>query len=89
LNHNFNLSPEQMQQLLNLAGQKLGTDPNQLKTQLEGGALDGVLDKMDPAAAAQVGRILNDPAALRETLGSPKVKLMLAALLARGEQGNG
>ena len=47
MDHNFNLSPEQTQQLLNIAGEKLGADPEQLRQQLESGKLDGLMGKLD------------------------------------------
>ena len=81
LDHNFNLSPEQTQQLLNIAGEKLGADPEQLRQQLESGKLDGLMGKLDQQKANELGRLLNDPEALRQTLSSPAVKAMLNALL--------
>ena len=84
MNNNFNLSPDQLDQLLGVAGQKLGTDPQQLKSQLQSGALDGVMNRIPPEKAQEINALLQDPQALEQFLSSPKVKMMLAALLGKG-----
>ena len=83
LNNNFNLDPQQAQQLLKIAGQKLGTDPNQLRQQLESGRLNDLLGQMNPQQAARVNQLLQDPEALKQTLSSPAVRAMLAGLLGK------
>ncbi len=81
MNNNFDLSPEQAQRLLNIAGQKLGADPNHLKQQLESGRLNDLLGQMNPQQSAQLNRLLQDPEALKQTLSSPAVRAMLGNLL--------
>ncbi len=81
MNNNLNLSPDQVDSLLRMAGEKLGTDPNQLRQQLESGSLGNILGKMDPGSAAQVNKVLQDPQALQQMLSSQKVQVMLKALL--------
>ena len=83
MNNNFNLDPQQAQQLLKIAGQKLGTDPNQLRQQLESGRLNDLLGQMNPQQAARVNQLLQDPEALKQTLSSPAVRAMLAGLLGK------
>ena len=81
LNNNFDLTPEQTQRLLNIAGEKLGADPTQLQQQLESGRLDQLLGRLDPQRSAELSRLLKDPEALRQTLSSPGVRAMLQAML--------
>lgn len=81
LNNNFDLSPEQTQRLLNIAGQQLGADPGQLRQQLENGGLAELMGRMNPQQAAQMNQLLQNPEALRQTLSSPAVRMMLGKLL--------
>ena len=81
LNNNFDLTPEQTQRLLNIAGEKLGADPAQLQQQLESGRLDQLLGRLDPQRSAELSRLLKDPEALRQTLSSPGVRAILQAVL--------
>jgi hypothetical protein len=81
LNNNFNLTPEQTQRLLNIAGQKLGADPANLQQQLESGRLNDLLGRMNPQQSARLNQLLQDPEALKQTLSSPAVRLMLNNLL--------
>ena len=81
MNNNFDLTPEQTQRLLNIAGEKLGADPAQLQQQLESGRLDQLLGRRDPQRSAELSRLLKDPEALRQTLSSPGVRAMLQAML--------
>lgn len=81
MNNNFDLSPEQTQRLLNIAGQQLGADPGQLRQQLENGGLAELMGRMSPQQAAQMNQLLQNPEALRQTLASPAVRMMLGRLL--------
>lgn len=81
LNNNFDLTPEQTQRLLNIAGQKLGADPARLQQQLESGRLNDLLGRMNPQQSARLNQLLQDPEALKQTLSSPAVRLMLNNLL--------
>ena len=81
MNNNFDLTPEQTQRLLNIAGEKLGADPAQLQQQLESARLDQLLGRLDPQRSAELSRLLKDPEALRQTLSSPGVRAMLQAML--------
>jgi len=81
LSNNFNLTDEQARRLLNLAGEKLGTDPDRLRSRLEQGSLDGVLGRLDEEKKARLNSLLADPEALKQTLASPAVRAMLKNLL--------
>ena len=49
LANNFNISPDQMDSLLALAGKKMGKDPEKLREQMQSGQMDGILGGLSPA----------------------------------------
>ena len=75
------LSPEKMNALLKLAGQKLGRDPETLKKQIESGQMDQVTQGMSPEQAKQVQSMLQNPKAIGQILENPQVKRMLGDLM--------
>jgi len=74
---NFNLSEEKKNQLLQMAGKKLGTDPDTLKEKLESGQIENLLGNLDPNAVSRVNSLLQNPAALNALLGSEQLKSIL------------
>lgn len=78
--NNLNLSEDQINQLLNMASQRLGTDPQQLKNQLMSGSLDG----LGGEGGSQLNQLLSNPQAMEKLMSSSKIKTMLGALLGRG-----
>ena len=81
MNQTPNLPPEKMNHLLNLAGKKLGTNPGELKQQIEQGNLSGVLGKMEPDKAAQINQLLNNPKELEKLFNSPQMSDMIKKLM--------
>lgn len=79
--NNQSISPETINQLLNLAGQRMGTDPMKLKAQLEQGAFSDVLGKLPKGQSDMVSSMLNNPAALEKMLNTPKAQQMLKDLM--------
>lgn len=79
--NNPNLSPQKLDALLKIAGQKLGRDPQDLKNQLQNGQLDQVTKGMSPRQQQQIGSILSDRKKLGQMLESPQVKQMLEQLM--------
>lgn len=77
----FTPSAAGMNALLGMAGRQLGTDPQRLKAQLEGGKLDEVLSGLDPQKSAQINSLLKNPQQLESLLQSPQVKNLLGALM--------
>lgn len=81
MNQLNNLSSEQINALLAMAGKKLGRDPQQLRAELESGKLDKLMNGMDSASAKKVNQVLQDPEALKAALNNDKVKAVLNSLL--------
>ena len=79
--NNFNISDENLTALLELAGKKLGKNPQELKQQLESGQIEDALGSMDPAAAGKVNALLQNPKALEAMLGNDKIKNMLSGMM--------
>ena len=79
--NNFNLSDDKLASLLEIAGKKLGKDPQELKKQLESGQLDNVLGSLDPKAKNQVNTLLQNPKMVETMLQNDKIRNMLGGLL--------
>lgn len=81
MNNNFNLPDDKLDSLLKLAGKKLGRDPNQLRSELESGKLDGVLGNLDSKTATQMNGLLQNPKALEAMLQNEKIRNLLNGLM--------
>ena len=75
---NMNFSPDKMNLLLNMAGKKLGKDPQALKQQLESGNLGDAISGLDANTQNKIGAILQDPKALETMLQSDQVKNIIS-----------
>lgn len=84
--NNFNLPEDKLNQLLAIAGQKLGKDPQQLRSDLEAGKLDGVMGGLDSKTAGQVNGLLQNPKALEALLANEKIRNMLGSILGKNGQ---
>ncbi|MEG0899115.1 MAG: hypothetical protein RSD67_00020 [Oscillospiraceae bacterium] len=78
--NNTNLNPDQLNNLLNIAGKKLGTDPNQLRKNLESGKMNDVIKNMSPAQAAKINQLMSNPKALELMLNTPQARELLKRL---------
>ena len=79
--NNLNISDEKLNLLLQMAGQKLGQNPKELKEKLQSnGGLDSLVNGLDPKAASQINTLLQNPKMLEAMLGNEKVKNMIAGL---------
>ena len=83
MNNNFNLSQGQMEQLLAMAGKRMGKNPEELREQVETGRLDGLLGGLPEQRRAQIGSLLNDPAAMQQFMENPKVQQLLRGLMGK------
>lgn len=83
MNNNFNLSPDQLNRLMGMAGQKLGTDPEKLRQQVQSGNMDGVLGSLSPAQRAQLNNFMNNPQAVEQFMANPKVQQLLQGLMGK------
>ncbi len=77
----MNLSPQQLDGLLRMAGNRLGRDPQQLRQQLQNGDISQVTQGMNPQQQKQVAEILKDPQAIARFVENPQVQQMIAQLM--------
>lgn len=81
--NNFNFSQEQLNRLLGVAGKKMGIDPENLKTQMESGKLDGILQGLSGDQRDKISGLMNDPAAMQQLISDPKVLQLLKGLMGK------
>ncbi len=83
MGNNFNISPDQMDSLMQMASQKIGTDPQKLKEQMQSGNMDGLMQNLTPGQQAQINNLMNNPAAIEKLIASPKVQMLLKGLMGK------
>ena len=74
---------EELQKLLNVAAQRLGTQPEQLKQQAENGTLQKMLNNLNANDAAKLQQVLSDKEAANKLLNSPQAQVLLKKFLGR------
>ena len=72
------ITPEQMEKLLEMAAVKLNTTPDKLKQTLAQNGLEGALSPQD---AARAHAVLGDKEKLNALLADPSVRRLLGQLL--------
>jgi hypothetical protein len=75
---NLNLSQQQMDNLLKLAGKKLGKDPEELRGQLERGELDQMIGGLKPETQSKIAELANNPKAVEALLGGGRLGEIIA-----------
>lgn len=79
----FQLSESQMDRLLNMAGKKMGTDPNQLKQQMQNGQANALLGALPKDKQAQINALMQDPQAVEQFMQNPKVQQLLRGIMGK------
>jgi len=82
---NFNLQDAKKNALLQIAGKKLGTDPQALRQKLESGQMEDVVSNLDPDARQKITSLLQDKDAMSKLLGSEQVQNLLKNLKANAD----
>ncbi|MCI8650508.1 MAG: hypothetical protein HFG20_10385 [Anaerotruncus sp.] len=72
-----------MDVLMQMASQKMGTDPQTLRQQLENGNAQNILNGLSPAQRAQINNLMNNPAAIEQLIANPKVQQLLKGLMGK------
>jgi hypothetical protein len=75
---NLNLSQQQMDNLLKIAGKKLGKDPEDLRGQLERGELDQMISGLKPETQSKIAELANNPKAVEALLGGGRLGEIIA-----------
>ena len=74
---------EELQKLLNVAAQRLGTQPEQLKQQAENGTSQKMLNNLNANDAAKLQQVLSDKEAANKLLNSPQAQVLLKKFLGK------
>lgn len=72
------LTPDQLQALLNYASQRLGISPEQLKETVQSGNLSSLTDK---AGGNDLSALIKDPQKAEQLLRSPQAQALLNQLM--------
>ena len=72
--NNLNLPAEKMDALLKMAGQKLGKNPADLKSQIESGQLGKAISNLDPKVQGQINSLMSNPKALEAMMSNEKIR---------------
>ncbi len=75
-----NLSPNALNNLLGIVSSKLGTSPQQLKSQLEQGKFDNALSGMSQNDTNQLMNALSNPQMANKILSSPQAQAIIKKL---------
>ena len=74
------MKQKDLEQLLQMAAQKLGTTPELLRQGVKNGDLQSMVRGMDPKDEEQLRRVLSDQEAAQKLLGSPQAQALLKKL---------
>ena len=77
---NFNLPDDKVDSLLNMAGEKLGKSPDELREQLQSGNMDALLKNLDPKAASRLQSLLSNPRALEMLMQNEQLRNLLGGM---------
>ena len=74
------LSSDQMSEMIKMASEKLGTDPEALKSKLEQEKINDAIINLDSDNAAKIKKYLSDPQLAQDLINSPKAQEFLKKL---------
>lgn len=74
MDKNMNINPNQLDALLKIAGKKLGTTPERLKSQLESGKFDNAMGNMSQSQSEMFKKALSDPEFAKKLLSTPQAQ---------------
>ena len=69
------------EKLINSAAKHLGTDPSTIKSAVESGSYDKLLNSMKPEDATKIKNLLSDREKTERLMNSPQVKELMAKLM--------
>lgn len=79
----MNLSSDQMNNLIAMAGKKMGKDPDKLKEQMESGGMDDLLNSLPAQKQTQIRELMQNPQAVEQFMQNPKVQQLLRGLMGK------
>ena len=75
------ITPDQLQALLNFASHRLGMTPEQLAKTVQQGGLSSIAGTMNADSTRRINELVGDPQKAEQFMNSPQVQELLARLL--------
>ncbi len=75
-----NMNPNQLESLLKLTSQRLGTTPEALKQAAQNGDLSQLLNGAGKNESAAMQKVLSDPEAAKKLLSTPQAQKLIQML---------
>lgn len=72
---------DELEALLKIAAQRLGTNPDTLKSEAQSGELSKLLGNMSSNDAAKLQQVLSDKDAANRLLSTPQAQMLLQKLM--------
>ena len=79
------ITPEQLQALMNYASKRLGMTPEQLAKTVQSGGLSALSDRAGAQNTQKIAELAGDPKRLQQLLGSPEVQAFLSRFTGGGD----
>lgn len=83
MNNKPNLSPQQFEALLKAAANSSGADVNKMKSAVESGNMNSLLQSLRPEDGAKVQKILSEKGAAEKLLATPQAQEFLKKFLGK------
>ena len=84
--NNMNLTPEKINQFLEITGKQLGEDPETLRSSLEKGNAEALLNSLDPKYRKKVNQVMSDPDQIQKIMQSEQVINLLGKIMGGSKQ---
>ncbi len=78
---NSNITPDQLQALLQYASKRLGTTPENLARTVQAGGLEGLSKNLSPSDNAKLNALVGNKGQAQALLDSPEVQSFINQLL--------
>jgi len=75
------ISKEKMDDLIDMASKKIGTEPELLRRAAESGEIDKLFSKLSQKDAAKLQEVLMDKEAAEKLLSSPQARMLLKKVM--------
>lgn len=75
-----NIDSSKADELLKVAGKKLGVPPEELKKQLESGKFDAALKNMSKSDAAKFNQVMKNPKLIEKLISAPQAQALYKKL---------
>ncbi|MDD5952845.1 MAG: hypothetical protein PUC32_04235 [Oscillospiraceae bacterium] len=74
------MKQNELERLLQIASQRLGTTPEQLKQDAQQGQISDLISNLDPVDAQNLQRVLSDRNAAQQLLDTPEARELMKRL---------